>query len=88
MSRVPIPSMGRIVLFGDYERREDETPTVRPAIVLSVDDQDPTFIKLRVFDEKDTDAGGLPAYHRVQYGEGQRGRWWWPSRVDGTMVVP
>ncbi len=86
MSRVPVPSMGRIVLFGDYEKRGD-APTFRPAIVLSVDDQDPTIISLRLFDEKDTDAGGLPVFGGVRYGEGMAGCWWWPPRVDGTMVV-
>lgn len=87
MSRVPVPSMGRIVLFGDYEHRGCP-PTVRPAIVLSVDDQDPDVISLRLFDEKDTDAGGLPVLHNVKYGEGVAGCWWWPPRVDSTMVIP
>lgn len=84
--KVPVPSIGRVVFFGEPGYK-GEPMTIRPAIVLVVDSQQPEFVDLRVIDEKDSDAGGLYRLRVVRYGEGKENCWWWPPRVEGVMEV-
>lgn len=101
MKTVPIPSAGRVVLFAQPDvtsyydtsttpaqyRVREGAPFIRPAIITEVDPTQPQCVNLRVIDEKDADASGLPVYKFAWYGEGKAGCWWWPPRVEGVMEV-
>lgn len=99
MKTVPVPSIGRMVLYAESETysyynaehkkydRKQVPPTITPAIVLEVDSTTPQRVCLRVFNAKDYDSGGNPYTGWVDYGEGREGHWWWPPRVDGVMEV-
>lgn len=79
--QVPAPTPGRIVLF-------QAGVQAWPAIVVSIDPEDPSRARVAVFDPT-VGPSALPVLTKrhMPYGENMVGFWWWPPKSDAMIEV-
>lgn len=94
--KVPVPSVGRVVLYepkvgGLLSDAWAASKAFMPAIVVRVDAKDPRKVQLVPLVSPGswvgTFTGDLGSVTEASYGEHKLGCWWWPERVDATMEV-
>jgi hypothetical protein len=83
--KVPVPSVGRIVLVGLQLDSQLGLKT-SPAVVLEVHPNAPRLVTVGLLDFRLSNSF-LPVLEGIAYGQNELGCWWWPPRVDETMEV-